>query len=54
VHALRPLNERLVIMTRRASDGQVASTIAAERKVPVLLLEPLELPTANIAPMARE
>jgi hypothetical protein len=54
VHALRPLNERLVIMTRRASDGQVASTIATERKVPVLLLEPLELPTANIGPMARE
>lgn len=54
VHALRPLHERLVVMTRGASDGQVASTIAAERNVPVLLVEPPQLPEANTAPVARE
>lgn len=40
VHALRPLNERLIIMVRGALDSQVASTIAAERNVPVLVIEP--------------
>jgi hypothetical protein len=37
---LRPLRERLVVMTRRTSDGESASIIAAERKVPVLVVEP--------------
>jgi hypothetical protein len=36
---LRPLCERLVVMTRSASDGESASIIAAERKVPVLVVE---------------
>ena len=38
--ALRPLHERFVVMTRGASDGQAASIIAAERRVPVLVVEP--------------
>jgi hypothetical protein len=41
--ALRPFQERLVVMTRGASDGQVASMIASERRVPVLVIEPREL-----------
>ncbi len=40
VHALHPLHERLVVMTRSASDGHAASIIAAERRVPVLVVEP--------------
>ncbi len=40
VHALHPLRERLVVMRRRISDGHSASIIAAERRVPVLVLEP--------------
>jgi hypothetical protein len=39
-HALHPLRERLVVMTRSASDGQAASIIAADRQVPVLVVEP--------------
>ena len=39
-YALLPLHERLVVMTRGASDGQAASIIAAERRVPVLVVEP--------------
>ena len=36
---LPPLRERLVVMTRSGSDGESASVIAAERKVPVLVVE---------------
>jgi hypothetical protein len=39
-HALHPLRERLVVMVRSASDGHAASMIAAERGVPVLVVEP--------------
>ena len=39
-HVLHQLSERLVVMTRSASDGQAASIIAAERRVPVLVIEP--------------
>lgn len=34
----RPLQERLVVTAREASDGRDASVIAAERQVPVLVL----------------
>ncbi len=37
--ALGPRHERLVVMTRGASDGQAASIIAADRRVPVLVIE---------------
>jgi hypothetical protein len=37
--ALRPLHERLIVMTRGASDGERASAIAAARGVPVLVIE---------------
>ncbi len=40
VHALRPFRERLIVLTRRAADGHAASALAAERGVPVLILEP--------------
>ena len=39
-HALRALHEHLVVLTRSASDGQPALIIAAERRVPVLVIEP--------------
>ncbi len=39
VGVLHQLSERLVVMTRSASDGQAASIIAAERRVPVLVIE---------------
>jgi hypothetical protein len=44
-YALRPLHERLVVMTRRTSDNQVASLIAAEQRVPVMVVEPAEAAT---------
>jgi hypothetical protein len=50
--ALHPFHERLVVMTRGASDGQAASIIASERRVPVLVVEPEELPAANATPAA--
>jgi len=44
VEHLRPLHERLVVLTRDASDGHVASTIAAELNVPILVIEPDKAP----------
>ena len=38
--AFRQTRERLVVMTRGAFDDEVASTIAAARRVPVLVVEP--------------
>jgi hypothetical protein len=38
--ALQPLRERLVVMTRSASEGESASIIAAAQGVPVLVVEP--------------
>ena len=52
--ALGPRHERLVVMTRGASDGQAASIIAADRRVPVLVIEPLESTAANTAAAVRE
>jgi hypothetical protein len=40
LEAMVPLNERLVIMTRGASDGVLALAIASARRVPILVLEP--------------
>lgn len=37
---LHGLSERLIVMTRSASDGQAASIIAAERQIPILVIEP--------------
>jgi hypothetical protein len=39
--AFRQTQERLVVMTRGAFEDGVASTIAAARRVPVLVIEPL-------------
>jgi hypothetical protein len=39
-HALRQLEERLVVVTRDAGNEQIAAKIAATRRVPVLLIEP--------------
>ena len=44
VHALQPLRERLVVMTRSTSDGHAALSIAVARGVPVLVVEPRQLP----------
>jgi hypothetical protein len=44
-NALHPFHERLVVMTRSASDDQVASVIAAEQRVPVMVVEPAEAAT---------
>lgn len=52
--ALGPLHERLVVMTRGASDGQAASIIAADRRVPVLFIEPPESTAPNGRPAVRE
>lgn len=52
--ALRGLRERLVVMTRSAADGEFASVIAAERRVPVLVIEPPVATAATAAPAARE
>jgi len=52
--ALRPLHERLVVMTRGASDGQAASRIATDRRVPVLVIEPPESTASNAAAAVRE
>lgn len=41
--AFRQLQERLVVMTRGAFENGVASTIAATRRVPVLVVEPPEM-----------
>lgn len=38
--AFRQVQERLIVMTRGAFQDDVASTIAAERRVPVLVVEP--------------
>lgn len=38
--ALRGRGERLVVMTRPAADGEFVSLVAAERRVPVLVIEP--------------
>ena len=47
--AFRHMQERLVVMTRGAfADAAVASTIAAARRVPVLVVEPP--PDAKPAP----
>jgi hypothetical protein len=46
-HSGRPLQERLVVTARGASDGRAASLIAAERRVPVLVLESAELAGAE-------
>ena len=47
---MRHLQERLVVMTRLPFDGAVASAIAAERQVPVLVIEPKKLPPGEGAP----
>jgi len=52
-HALRSLHERLVVMTRGASDDQVISLIAAEQQVPVLVVEPAGA-VATLASTTRE
>lgn len=44
LEALRPLQERLLIMTRVPFDGEIASAIATARQVPVLVIEPERLP----------
>jgi hypothetical protein len=36
--SMRSLHERLIVMTRSASDGHAASIIASERRVPVLVI----------------
>ena len=51
---LRPLHERLVVITRGASDGEAASRIAAARQVPVLVMEPVESQAAGAAPASGE
>ena len=40
VRVLQPLRERLVVLTRSASDGHAALIVAAARGVPVLVVEP--------------
>lgn len=45
--AFRQMQERLVVMTRGAFEDEVVSTIAAARRVPVLVVEP---PAQNSAP----
>ena len=52
-HALGPLHERLVVLTRGVSDGQGAAMLAAHRRVPVLVIEPIESATAHAMPAAR-
>jgi hypothetical protein len=42
------MRERLVVVTRGAFEDEVVSTIAAARRVPVLVVEPLAAP--NSAP----
>lgn len=44
--ALRPLRERLLVMTRVPFDRGLASAIAAGRQVPVLVIEPERVPPA--------
>ena len=51
--ALRPLHERLIVMTRGASDGQATSIIATDRRVPVLVIEPPESTASNAAAAVR-
>lgn len=46
LEALRPLQERLLIMTSVPFDGNIASAIATARQVPVLVIEPERLPPA--------
>jgi len=48
--AFRQMQERLVVMTRGAFENRVASTIAATRRVPVLVVEPLEMVAAETVP----
>ena len=38
--AFRQMQERLIVMTRGAFADEVAATIAAARRVPVLVVEP--------------
>lgn len=40
---LRPLHERLIVMTRGVADERTVPILTAERQVPVLLLEPTAL-----------
>lgn len=47
--AFRQMQERLVVMTRGAFDDGVSSTIAATRRVPVLVVEPREM-TGEVIP----
>jgi len=42
-HAFRMVQERLVVMTRRADTSEVAPSIASNRRVPVLVIEPPEI-----------
>jgi hypothetical protein len=42
--ALRPIQERLIVMMRGVRDEHFASTMAADRHVPVLMIEPKETP----------
>jgi hypothetical protein len=52
-NTIRPLHERLVVMTRGASDDRLASLVAAEQRVPVLVIEPAG-PSAKASSAARE
>jgi hypothetical protein len=52
VEALRLFQERLVIMTRGATDERFVPILAAERHVPVLVVEPPPLPKVDVAPPA--
>jgi hypothetical protein len=47
IYALRQLEERLIVMTRDAGNEQIAATIAATRRVPVLLIEPAAIARAS-------
>jgi hypothetical protein len=49
--AFRQTQERLVVMTRGAFEDGVASTIAAARRVPVLVIEPPEVLTDPAVPL---
>lgn len=49
-HALGPLHERLVVMTRGPSDAHAAALLAAHRRVPLLIVEPPESRTIKTVP----
>jgi len=51
--ALRSLHERMLVLTRLASDGAIASAIAGARQVPVLVVEPERLPLESASLVGR-